>query len=105
MVTPFKKILSKLEIPKNDWVLSRFGGCEPPPDAPSADLESGPVDDDAPVSQAPISVAARLFNRWFDHGSAEDVSAPPQSVARMSPNAPVAESSDLPEKEHDSRAS
>ncbi len=99
MVRPFKKLLSKLEIPKNDWVLSRFGGCEPPsnPLASSA-LETEQVEDEAPVSQAPASVAARLLSRWFDQGAAEDVTVPPQSTERVSSNA----SDDEP---HKSRAS
>jgi hypothetical protein len=103
MVLPFKRLLSKLEIPKNDWVLSRFGGCEPPsnPHASGADRE--PVEEEeAPASQAPTSVAARLLNRLFDTGSAEDA-VPPQSCARVSSNASVEEA--FPEEEHKSRAS
>jgi hypothetical protein len=109
MVLPFKKLLSKLEIPKNDWVLSRFGGCEPPSDpVAAAELGSEPIEEEAPVSQAPTSVAARLFNRWFDQGAADDVSVPPQSCARLSSNASEADAlefSEHPEEEHKSRAS
>lgn len=103
MVLPFKKLLSKLEIPKNDWVLSRFGGCEPP-SAPNASPSEGPaVDDDAPASQAPISLAARLLNSWFDSSSADDVTVPPQSSARLSSNA--SDNEGALEAEHKSRAS
>jgi hypothetical protein len=131
MVLPFKKILSKLEIPKNDWVLSRFGGCEPPSDPtatsralvependwvlsrfggcepppdPGVSDDHTPVEEEAPLSQAPVSVAARILNRWFDAGSADDLAVPPQSCSRMSSNASDAELAD--EEEHEeSRAS
>lgn len=108
MVLPFKKLLSKLEIPKDDWVLSRFGGCEPPSDPAAAEVDSGLVEEEAPVSQAPTSVAARLFNRWFDAGTTDDVTVPPQSCARVSSNASdedALEFSEFPEEEHKSRAS
>lgn len=100
MVRPFKKLLSKLEIPKNDWVLSRFGGCEPPSD-PHATIGEGEQseEEEAPESQAPTSVAARLLN-WFDAGP-NDVA--PQSGSRMSSNASAAEGSE--ERQRKSRAS
>ncbi|HEX2669565.1 MAG TPA: hypothetical protein VHM25_01775 [Polyangiaceae bacterium] len=87
MVPPFKKLLSKLELPKNDWVLSRFGGCEPPSNPVASDDQTALVEDEAPVSQAPPSVAARLLNRLFDVSPTDDVAVPPQSGARVSSNA------------------
>src|SRR4051812_47127278 len=81
MVRPFKKLLSKLEIPKNDWVLSRFGGCEPPSEPRATGGEQS--QEEAPESQPPASVAARLLE-WWD-ASPSDVA--PQSGARMSSNA------------------
>jgi|GEM_PF-6950467 len=88
MVPPFKKFLSKLELPKNDWVLSRFGGCEPP-STPTASSDDGGLEaeEEAPASQAPISVAARLLSRLLDGSSTDDVAVPPQSGARVSSNA------------------
>ena len=102
MVRPVKKLLSKLEIPKNDWVLSRFGGCEPPSNPTASDLDGELVEEEAPVSQAPTSVAARLLNRWFDFSPTDDVAVPPQSGARLSSNASDDED---PSEEHKSRAS
>lgn len=103
MVLPFKKLFSKLEVPKDDWVLSRFGGCEPPsnPNAASPEdlVEGG---DEAPVSHAPTSVARRLLKSLFDTASPDEAAVPPQSGARVSSNA----SDDVfPEDEHKSRAS
>jgi hypothetical protein len=131
MVLPFKKLLSKLEIPKNDWVLSRFGGCEPPSDPaatsrallependwvlsrfggcepppdPGATNDEALTEEAAPLSQAPVSVAARLLNRLFDPGCGDDPTVPPQSCSRMSSNA--SETERTPEHEQDeSRAS
>ena len=102
MVLPFKKILSKFEIPKNDWVLSRFGGCEPPSN-PAASDDSGLVEEDAPVSQAPSSVAARLLNRLLDISLVDDATVPPQSGARVSSNA--SEEEVISTEDHESRAS
>jgi hypothetical protein len=99
MVLPFKKLLSKLEIPKNDWVLSRFGGCEPPSNPTASD--SALVEEEAPTSQAPSSVAARLLNRWLDINPTDDGAVPPQSSARVSSNASGHEAT----KERKSRAS
>lgn len=91
-----KKILSKFAIPDNDWVLSRFGGCEP--SAPSEACEEEP-----PASQAPTSVAARILNRLLDPTAADDPATPPQSGARVSSNASGEDP--LPEPERKSRAS
>ncbi|HEY0469906.1 MAG TPA: hypothetical protein VGC79_37225 [Polyangiaceae bacterium] len=89
MALGLKKLVSKLELPTNDWVLSRFGGCEPP--APPATTEREIAEDAAeelaPVSQAPVSVAARLFDRLFNQSIENDAPEPPQSGERLSPNA------------------
>jgi len=103
MVRPLKKLLSKFEIPKNDWVLSRFGGCEPPSNPVASDGDSGLVAEEAPVSEAPISVAARLLNRLLDINPADDATVPPQSGARLSSNASADEVDST--DEHKSRAS
>jgi len=103
MVRPFKKLISKLEIPKDDWVLSRFGGCEPPSDPTAAAVG---VEDEAPASQAPPSVAARIFNRLFEPITADDVAMPPQSGERLSSNASADEPPEpSEEEERKSRAS
>ena len=98
----FKKLLSKFEIPSNDWVLSRFGRFEAPAEL-EAVPESAPESEPAPASQAPISVAARLFEHWFAQGQVEEPAAaedaaPPQSGDRMSPNASAEAPAIAPER-------
>jgi hypothetical protein len=104
MALPFNKLLARLELPANDWVLSRFGSLEAPTEASAAPLgepsattleESPPVAEEpaAPSSQWRVRVAARLFDHWFgqepaaDAADAADTTAPPQSGERTSPNA------------------
>jgi len=94
MVRPFKKLLSKLDIPKNDWVLSRFGGCEPPSNPRAANVERDPAGEEAPISQGPSSVAARLLTRWFDGAGHDEATIPPQSGARLSSNATDSDATD-----------
>jgi hypothetical protein len=56
MATPLKKLLSRLELPAHDWVLSRFGGREEEP---------------APESQTRAKLA-RLFGRWVAPGAVHE---------------------------------
>src|SRR5437762_14282483 len=101
MVRPFKKLISKLEIPKDDWGLSRFGGGEPPSNPAATDHGR---DEEAPVSQAPPSVAARIFQRLFEPGTAEESTLPPQSGERLSSNASADKALELSaDDEHKSR--
>jgi hypothetical protein len=98
MARQIKKLLSKLELPTNDWVLSRFGGCEPGPPPPSADKPL--VEEPTPESQRPASVAARLLERWFDRGAEGDSTQPPQSGERVSLKVSGEEPpSELPDRE------
>jgi hypothetical protein len=91
MLHLLKKFLDKLEPPANDWVLSRFGGCEAPILAPSAQVESSPADGLAPTGTPPLS-APEPFDRWFDGQDSVDA-GPPQSGLVMSPNVSVDEPS------------
>ncbi len=100
MAILFKKLWSKLDLPTNDWVLSRFGSFERPTEAT---VEPAVEEEPAPTSRSPASVAARLFDHWFDHGPADD-SSPPQSGDRMSLIASGEAEAMIP-PEHKSRAS
>ena len=84
MIALLKKVWSKLEVPEDDWLLSRYGGCEPLADADSAtglDNES-PAANDAVGAPESASVP---FSNWFGE-EVSDESAPPQS-GEMSSNA------------------
>jgi len=86
MIQLFKKILDKLDPPANDWVLSRFGGCEAPIAAPSAQQGENVEDEAGPVSEASPLSAHGPFDRWFDEQESVEA-GPPQSGEVLSPNA------------------
>jgi len=70
MALLLKKLWSRLELPENDWVLSRFGSFETRFDTPQTGSPQT-LEGEAPgESQRPASVSARLFARWFDRGLA-----------------------------------
>ena len=75
MALPFRRLLSKLEMPGTDWVLSRFGGAEADP---------------VPESQPPSSSVVWLFGKWVEQGPVDE-SSPPQSGERPSRNASVSD--------------
>jgi len=81
MALPLRRLLSKLEMPGTDWVLSRFGGVD---------------EDPAPDSQPPSSSVVWLFGKWVEQGP--DESSPPQSGERPSRNAAVADSAERPDR-------
>ena len=70
MALLLKKLWSRLELPENDWVLSRFGSFEARFEAPARKSRQA-LEGEAPrASQPPASVSARLLARWFDRGLA-----------------------------------
>ena len=78
MITVLKKMLAKLDVPADDWVLSRYGGCEAPNganevDAPVSGVRPLQVRDE-PVDEAPLSDGASVLS---------------QSDEPVSPTAPV----------------
>ncbi|MEI9940378.1 MAG: hypothetical protein WDO69_24445 [Pseudomonadota bacterium] len=104
MALPFKRLLSRLKPPANDWVSSRFGSFEEPADLPAKEPEAALEEESAPRSQTPASLAARLFDHWFDLGPLDD-STPPQSGERTSLIASTEEGAPKIPPERKSRAS
>lgn len=84
MIALLKKVWAKLEVPEDDWLLSRYGGCEPLDEAETA---TG-LDGDVPVAKGANGSSALAnvpFSNWFGE-EVLDESAPPQS-GEMSSNA------------------
>ena len=94
-----RNLVSKLELPSDDWVLSRFGGNEPPA-AVAAGEEEGEEPKD---SQRRASAGAQPFNNGVAQVPADGSAQAPQSGARVSLNASSDDSSQKPDRE--SRAS
>jgi len=87
-----KNLLSKLELPTNDWVLSRLGGNEPSASVPVPAPEAESEGEQPTESQRPASVAARLLDIWFDQVPERESAEPPQSGERVSRNASIPDS-------------
>lgn len=84
MIALLKKVWAKLEVPEDDWLLSRYGGCEPLDGAAAANGLDSELPGANDASTPPVS-ARQPFSNWFGE-EVVDESAPPQSV-EMSSNA------------------